>query len=366
MWQKGNAVVKLRCVLCRRWAPTAPSHEGPRRRHVPLAVLALLLASSGARATSGTIVPGGIWRDTAGHIIEAHGAGLLFVNGWYYWFGEDHAGAGTDASFRNIRCYRSRTLRRWTFVRNVLTRRARGELGPGRVVERPKVLFNLRTRRFVLYVHIDDLEYREAKVGVATSRHVCGPYTYHGSRRPLGHESRDLTLFRDADGAGYLISEDRRASGLRIYRLTANYRHVQAAVALPQPNHEAPALVKQDGRYVLVGSQLTGWAPNANAYATAPTLAGPWSPFRPLAPCSSNTFASQIAFLLPIMGPQARFVLYLGDRWIGSALGESRYVWLPLDHRGSGHAELVRCLDTRRPSGDVDTRGARCRPCTPG
>jgi hypothetical protein len=40
-----------------------------------------------------------------------------------------------------------------------------------------------------------------------------GPYTYRGRSRPLGFQSRDIGLFQETDGTGYLLTED-RASGL--------------------------------------------------------------------------------------------------------------------------------------------------------
>ena len=52
-------------------------------------------------------------------------------------------------------------------------------------------------------------------MGVATSPTVCGHYTYRGSFRPLGFQSRDIGLFQDEDGTAYLLSEDRE-HGLRI------------------------------------------------------------------------------------------------------------------------------------------------------
>ena len=93
----------------------------------------------------------------------------------------------------------------------------------GRVLERPKVISTTRkTKPYVMYMHIDSGNYREAKVGVATSPTVDGNYTYRGSFRPMGHQSRDMSLFQDRDGAGYLLFEDRQ-SGVRIERLSDDY-----------------------------------------------------------------------------------------------------------------------------------------------
>lgn len=112
--------------------------------------------------------------------------------------------------FQNINCYSSADLVQWTFVNALLSRETDGnkDLGRNRVVERPKVVYNEKTQTYVMYLHIDDAGYQEAKVGVATSKTVCGNYEYLGSFRPLGFQSRDIGLFQDDDGSAYLLTED--------------------------------------------------------------------------------------------------------------------------------------------------------------
>ena len=39
--------------------------------------------------------------------------------------------------------------------------------------------------------------YGAAMVGVATAKTPCGPYTYKGSFKPLGADSRDESVFQD-------------------------------------------------------------------------------------------------------------------------------------------------------------------------
>lgn len=115
----------------------------------------------------------------------------------------------TDGSpFQHINCYSSEDLIHWKFENALLSRTASGDLGPNRVVERPKIIYNDQTGDYVMYMHIDDSTYAEAKVGVATSKSVCGDYTYRGSFRPLGYQSRDMGLFKDDDGTAYLLTED--------------------------------------------------------------------------------------------------------------------------------------------------------------
>jgi hypothetical protein len=127
------------------------------------------------------------------------------VGARYYMIGEDKA---SGASFQHVNCYSSTNLAEWVYEGALLSRGSSGDLGPGRVVERPKVLYNARTRRFVLYMHVDSGNYKEAKVGVAVGDSVCGKYTYLRSFRPMGRQSRDMGVFQDDDGTAYLLSED--------------------------------------------------------------------------------------------------------------------------------------------------------------
>ena len=155
-------------------------------------------------------------------------------------------------------CYSSTDLVHWTRQANALSRQASGDLAAGRIVERPKVLYNSATGKYVMWMHIDNTSYNDQRAGVAVSDTPCGPYTYLGATRPLGHPSRDLGLFKDDDGTAYMIHED-PAAGMRIERLSADYTSAQSTVAT-FPSLESPAMAKVGGRYFLLTSHLTGWA----------------------------------------------------------------------------------------------------------
>jgi hypothetical protein len=296
---------------------------------------AALVAAPAAHAdTTATFTPGAAWTDTSGSALQMHGLGIVQVGSVWYGFGENKAGeSSSNAHFQSISCYRSTDLAHWTYQGAALSEQGSGDLGPNRVVERPKVVYNSSTSTYVMYLHIDNSSYGEAKVGVATSSTPCGPYSYRGSFQPLGHQSRDIGLFQDTDGSAYLLSED-RANGLRIDRLSADYLTVQSAVAL-FADYEAPAMVKSGGRYYLLGSRLTGWSTNDNVYATATSLTGPWSAFRTFAPAGTRTYDSQTANIIPVQGSSGTAFVYAGDRWTTSDLGSSPMVWLPMTLSGT-------------------------------
>lgn len=283
-------------------------------------------------AASLQVVPGGTWTTPDGEHLQAHGAGLIVENGTYYMVGEDKSGGH---SFSNVNCYSSTDLVQWKLVGAVLTRQASGDLGPNRVVERPKVIYNDRTRKYVLWMHMDSSNYGEARVAVASGDSVCGRYQYIRSFQPLGRESRDMGLFKDDDGKGYLLTEDRK-HGLRIVALSDDYLSPTTDVfswKLEGGNRvEAPAMIKLGRTYFMFASMMTGWDSNENQYTTSTSLTGGWSSWKKFADNGSKTYNSQTTYILKTSETSA---IYLGDRWLKDNLMASTYVWLPLTISGT-------------------------------
>ncbi|MEV7865772.1 RICIN domain-containing protein [Streptomyces sp. NPDC088124] len=285
----------------------------------------------GVAAGPVSVTNGGQFTDTGGQLVHAHGGGVIKVGSWYYWFGENR---NADNTFRYVSAYRSADLKTWEFRRHVLTQATDPELAAANI-ERPKVVYNAATGRFVMWMHKESAtDYSQARAAVATSATVDGDYAWKGSFRPLGtHMSRDITVFTDTDGTGYMVSAARENYDLQIYRLTSDYTAVESLVANPWPggHREAPALFKRGGVYFMLTSGATGWNPNQQQYATATSLAGPWSAMRNVG--DSTAYNSQTAYVLPLQGTSGTSYLYLGDRWgnsFGQKVNDSRYVWLPL------------------------------------
>ena len=72
-------------------------------------------------------------------------------------------------------------------------------------VEKPVVLFNKRTNKFVMWMIIDNPNRTLAMAGVATSDYADGPFTFVRSFYPDGNKTRDQALFKDDDGIAYLV-----------------------------------------------------------------------------------------------------------------------------------------------------------------
>ncbi len=282
------------------------------------------------------VVPGAVWRDTNGKVIEAHGGGVTKVGEYWYWFGEDRSPSlpkGTKA----VHVYRSSDLMQWEDRGRALTMTEPAEwvdkYGTDWQLERPKVFVTqISGARFqyVMYVHLD-AAYKAAEVGVAGSNSVAGPYTLISHFRPLGQESRDIGQFVEDDGTNYLIFESRPTGGFYIAKLSPDALSVVEQTAFIHAPLEGGAVAHVGDLYYCIGSHMTGWAANPNVYATAKALGGPWSTFQNLAPPETNTYGGQSAELLKVTGSDGGGqLIFIGDVWKPKDLSDSRYLWMPM------------------------------------
>jgi len=276
-----------------------------------------------------SINPGAVWPDVNGVHIQAHGGGIIKIGKVYYWYGEQRA-LGLDKSQRYVSCYSSLDLMHWKFSGNALQLSDPENLGPGWVLERPKVYYNSRTQKYVMYFHLDNSSYKVARVGIAVSEDPAGPFTYAKNFRPLDHESRDIGQFIDDDGTAYLVFED-RPFGFRIARLSDDYMSLDKEMCLIKAHMEGGAIVHFNGLYYAIGSALTGWKANPNKYATAKSLEGPWSDFKDIAPPEKNTYGAQSTMMLKIVGAKQTTVIYMGDIWKPNTQWASTYLWMPVE-----------------------------------
>jgi hypothetical protein len=291
--------------------------------------------------------PGEVWLDTAGQPINAHGGGMLFHKGTYYWYGENKGGRtwlpestkawdGYRVDVTGIRCYSSKDLLHWKdegLVLKAAPDDPASDLHPSKVCERPKVVFNPRTKKFVMWMHIDSEDYKAARAGVAVADRATGPFTYLESVRPEGQDSRDQTLFQDDDGKAYRIYSSENNDTTYISLLTDDYlKHSgKFARVFEKRRMEAQAVFKRAGKYWFIASDCTGWDPNPARSAVADSIWGPWTelgnPCR--GPGETGTFGGQSAFVFPVAGKTNAFI-FMADRWNKTNLVDSRYVWLPL------------------------------------
>jgi beta-glucanase (GH16 family) len=329
-----------------------------------------------------SFTPGLPWFDTDGQIINAHGGGILFHNGTYYWFGE-HKGATSNAAFVGVTCYSSVDLYTWK-NEGVALPVSDDDSSPivrGCTIERPKVIYNAVTGKFVMYFHLElkGKGYSAAQRAVAVSDKPTGPYELVGNGRvnaghwPLnmsqqqinsdveasdfdkwwtpqwrvaikdglfvrrdfegGQMARDMALFVDDDGKAYHIYSSEDNLTLHIAELTGDYLGYTGKYVRVEPggHNEAPAIFKRDGCYFMITSGCTGWDPNAARLLSSDNIMGEWTLHSN--PCRGQgaelTFNSQSTFIVPVAGKKGAFI-FMADRWQPKNPIDGRYVWLPV------------------------------------
>ena len=339
-------------------------------------------------AQQNSFKPGAIWPDNNGIHINAHGGGILNLNGVYYWFGEHKTeGRRGNSTLVGVHCYSSKDLYNWKDegIALKITDDTTSLLQKGCVIERPKVIYNKKTRKFVMWFHheLKGKGYAAAMTGVAISDKVTGPYQWLKSFNPnagiwpmnftaeqksvkftekhkewseewktdvknglfvqrdfaKGQMARDMTLYVDDDDKAYHIHASEENLTLHISELNDDFTDFTGkySTVAPAGHNEAPSLFKKDGKYFMITSGCTGWAPNAARLMTANSLLGEWSFLGN--PChgekSEITYNAQSTYILPVPGKKDQFI-FMADRWVPANAIDGRYIWLPIQFDAKG------------------------------
>ncbi|WP_138752235.1 glycoside hydrolase family 43 protein [Paenibacillus sinopodophylli] len=285
---------------------------------------------------------GTCWVDEEGNFIQAHGGVIIQVEDTYYWYGEnkDAETQGNRVPFLGFSCYSSKNMRSWHnegVVLRAVEDDLEHELSTNKVGERPKVVYNQKTKKFVMWFHLDDATYHYARIGVAVADAPAGPFEYQGSLQPSSKhkDSRDMTLYQDEDDAVYLIcSTDWNATTL-ICQLNEEYTGLtgEFKLAFIEQFREAPVVIKENGLYYMFGSGCTGWNPNAMLYGSAKEVTGSWLLIDN--PCTGSdyrkTFHGQTSNTFKFNG---QWYIML-DHWDKDDLRMSGYSFLPVRFNGN-------------------------------
>ncbi|SFZ94068.1 Glycosyl hydrolases family 43 [Flaviramulus basaltis] len=323
------------------------------------------------------------WLDTNSEHINAHGGGIMFHEGVYYWFGEHKTeGRGGNTTLFGVRCYSSTDLYHWKNegIALQVVENLDSEITKGAVIERPKVVFNKKTGKYVMWFHLElkGQGYNAARTGVAISDSPTGPFKYIKSFRPnagtwpmnfkeawkiepdnsplkwwtpewytyikeggfvrrdfeSGQMSRDMTVFVDDDEKAYHIHSSEDNLTLHISELTDDYLDFtdKWITLAPAGHNEAPAIFKDEDTYYMITSGCTGWDPNEARSFKAKSIWGPWESLGnpSIGKDAELTFNSQSTYILPVEGKEHAFI-FMADRWTPTNPIDGTYVWLPIE-----------------------------------
>lgn len=283
-----------------------------------------------------TIKNGNAWTATnTGATVHAHGPGFIRVGDIWYMCGEDRAAAPSAPWTPDVNLYSSVDLVHWKFEKKIIENGVTTpELGHGRFIERPKLMYNPKTAKYVVWCHYEQGNYGASEAACFECDSVNGAYRRVWSGRPLDTKSRDCNVFQDDDGTAYFISTTDENSNLGLFRLSDDYhKAVEKSVLCPRQGREAPAIVRVDNRYFMFNSACSGWEPNQCKMAYTTNLKTGWTSLANVG--NHYAYDTQAAAILTIKGTKQTTYLYVGDRWQDPDLHGTKTIMFPITFNGS-------------------------------
>lgn len=299
------------------------------------------------------------WNTVDGQPIYSQGGGIFqFKNpetgiDTYYWYGafykeaelyrNDPSKTQPVDNFVAVTCYSSLDLVNWKFEGNVLDRaEVNKHADSTRWMGRLGVAFVKELNRYALFIQHND------GVLIALSESPTAPFKWH---RRLDMTDRigtpntgDQTLFTDPDtGTSYLVYSYGRGRH-KIYISEIGVKDEQVDLLdctqiFRGLGREGNCMVKHNGKYYVLASNLYGWDSSYAYYLVADSVKGPYTPtdHMLIIPGSMDDYAhvTQTGFLVNVKGSKHETVLYCGDRWAnfaGNGLGYNQ--WVPLSFEG--------------------------------
>lgn len=274
-----------------------------------------------------SIRPGQVWLDTNGNRIQAHGGSVIYLDGTYYWYGENKEKTdGKNGIWHyGIRCYSSNDLYNWEDRGLIIPPdldNPNSSLHPTAQLDRPHIIYNERTKKFVCWVKV---MYKDGsqKSTVLVADNFLGPYTVvREGLKPLGMNAGDFDLAVAEDGKAYYYFERVHSETIcadlnEDFTDVTGYYSTHFPKAGPPYVREAIAHFTRKGKHYLITSGTTGYLPNPSEVAMADTWHGPYkvlgNPHR--FDKSDTSFHSQISSVFKVQGKKNLFIA-CADRWL--------------------------------------------------
>lgn len=271
--------------------------------------------------------PGQVWLDTEGKRIHAHGGSVCFIDGMYYWYGENKEKSTGDNNIWHwgIRCYTSKDLYNWEDKGLIIPPEPENPdspLHPSAHMDRPHIIYNEDTKKYVCWIKVSRPGSKCTQT-ILTADNILGPYTkVRENLKALGMYGGDFDLAVAEDGKAYYYFT-RVRSELICADLTDDYTDVTGYYSTHFPSRyppfltEAPAHFARKGKHYLITSGTTGYFPNPSEAAIADTWHGPFKILgNPHVGDKTNTsFHSQISCIFKVEGKKDLYIA-CADRWL--------------------------------------------------
>jgi hypothetical protein len=300
-----------------------------------------------------SIRPGQEWLDTDGKRIQAHGGSVMYLNGIYYWYGENKENTDgiSDVWHYGVRCYSSMDLYNWKDLGLIIPPEddSNSSLHPASMMDRPHIIYNKSTGKYVCWLKIMQKDGSQTETVLIADK-LLGPYKIvKEAFKPLGMNAGDFDLAVAPDGKAYYYFE-RVHSETICADLTDDYTDVMGyySTHFPHPYppyvREATAHFAWNSKHYLITSGTTGYFPNPSEAAVANTWHGPYSvlgnPHR--SDASNTSFHSQISSVFKVEGKKDLYIA-VADRWLPDKMDlEYDLIAAAFEIQFSGNMENVR------------------------
>ncbi len=278
-----------------------------------------------------TIQNGQLWKTDKGATVQAHAPGFVRVGDIWYMCGEDRSNWWNP----DVNLYSSTDLVNWKFEKKIIQNGVTtSELGSSRMIERPKLLYNAKTDKFLVWCHYESSNYGASEAACFECDSVNGAYKHVWSGRPLNVKSRDCNVFQDNDGTAYFISTTEENQHLGLFRLSDDcHEAVEHTQLFSWQSREAPAIVRIANRYFMFNSACSGWDPNQCKMSYTTNLKSGWTSLSNVG--NNIAYDTQAAAILEIKGTKTTTYLYVGDRWQDPGLPETKTIIFPISFNGT-------------------------------
>lgn len=274
-----------------------------------------------------SIRPGQVWLDTNGKRIQAHGGSVMYIDGVYYWYGEnkEKTTGDTDVWTWGVRCYTSTDLYNWEDQGLIIEpdlEHKDSSLHPSAMLDRPHIIYNKKTKKYVCWMKIMNPDGSQTET-VMTADHILGPYELvREGLKPLNMSAGDFDLAVAPDGKAYYYFERVHSETIcadlnEDYTDVTGYYSTHFPHTAPPHVREATAHFMRKGKHYLVTSGTTGYLPNPSEVAIADTWHGPYTVLGDPHPSdeSRTSYHSQISSVFKVEGKKDLYIA-VADRWV--------------------------------------------------
>ncbi|MGI6232887.1 MAG: glycosyl hydrolase family 28 protein [Prevotella sp.] len=307
-----------------------------------------------------SIKPGTIWLDTEGKPIQAHGFQVTYINGKYYWYGEDKTATlfGTNWMFGGVRCYSSTDFYNWKDEGRIVlpSEDPASPLHHSQKLERPHILYCAKTRQYVCWLKAQS---NAGYFVILQSEDFLGPYHYVRSIKPNGFAVGDFDMYTDETTGKAYVWFERPHNEMICSELSDDYLNVNGKYSehfvgkTPPFAREAPAHFTLDGKkHYLFTSGTTGYMPNPTEVAVFDDFHGDYEVLgNPhINDKYNHSFCSQITSVIKI--PGKNLYVAMADRWRPHATNTDlpRQEWLSFKKRYVNHKPEPRDFADPKPA----------------